>query len=81
MCFRGLSFLLLTLVLAMDQVFDISSLQIFAPYELDHLLCGRRELWEVIGFFFFFFFPKSFFISTILILIILMQLYADGDSC
>ncbi|KAL6210116.1 hypothetical protein ACLB2K_021054 [Fragaria x ananassa] len=29
-----------------NQVFDISSLQIFAPYELDHLLCGRRELWE-----------------------------------
>lgn len=79
MCFRGLSFLLLTLVLAMDQVFDISSLQIFAPYELDHLLCGRRELWEVIGFFFSKVF--LFFISTILILIILMQLYADGDSC
>lgn len=30
------------------QVFDISSLQIFTPQELDNLLCGRRELWEVI---------------------------------
>lgn len=30
------------------QVFDISSLQIFTPQELDYLLCGRRELWEVI---------------------------------
>jgi len=29
------------------QVFDISSLQIFTPQELDYLLCGRRELWEV----------------------------------
>ncbi|PON57795.1 Coatomer beta subunit [Parasponia andersonii] len=29
-----------------NQVFDISSLQIFTPYELDHLLCGRREMWE-----------------------------------
>lgn len=29
-----------------NQVFDISSLQIFSPLELDHLLCGRRELWE-----------------------------------
>ncbi|KAJ0077210.1 hypothetical protein Patl1_36032 [Pistacia atlantica] len=29
-----------------NQVFDISSLQIFTPHELDHLLCGRRELWE-----------------------------------
>ncbi|KAF5182988.1 E3 ubiquitin-protein ligase upl3-like, partial [Thalictrum thalictroides] len=27
-------------------VFDISSLQIFSPNELDYLLCGRRELWE-----------------------------------
>ncbi|KAL5066522.1 hypothetical protein RYX36_028259 [Vicia faba] len=27
-------------------VFDISSLQIFNPQELDNLLCGRRELWE-----------------------------------
>ncbi|PPS00582.1 hypothetical protein GOBAR_AA20078 [Gossypium barbadense] len=27
-------------------VFDISSLQIFTPQELDYLLCGRRELWE-----------------------------------
>lgn len=30
------------------QVFDITSLQIFTPHELDHLLCGRRELWEVL---------------------------------
>ncbi|KAH8510535.1 hypothetical protein H0E87_008184 [Populus deltoides] len=30
-----------------NQVFDISSLQIFTPQELDYLLCGRRELWEV----------------------------------
>ncbi|XP_058785696.1 E3 ubiquitin-protein ligase UPL3-like isoform X2 [Vicia villosa] len=30
-----------------NQVFDISSLQIFNPQELDNLLCGRRELWEV----------------------------------
>ncbi|XP_044488223.1 E3 ubiquitin-protein ligase UPL3-like [Mangifera indica] len=29
-----------------NQVFDISSLQIFTPHELDHLVCGRRELWE-----------------------------------
>ncbi|KAG5064939.1 hypothetical protein AAZX31_04G003500 [Glycine max] len=29
-----------------NQVFDISSLQIFTPQELDNLLCGRRELWE-----------------------------------
>ncbi|KAJ4846178.1 E3 ubiquitin-protein ligase upl3 [Turnera subulata] len=29
-----------------NQVFDISSLQIFSPEELDYLLCGRRELWE-----------------------------------
>ncbi|KAK9164539.1 hypothetical protein Syun_005441 [Stephania yunnanensis] len=29
-----------------NQVFDISSLQIFSPDELDYLLCGRRELWE-----------------------------------
>lgn len=29
-----------------NQVFDISSLQIFTPNELDHLLCGQRELWE-----------------------------------
>ncbi|KAB2051161.1 hypothetical protein ES319_A12G037600v1 [Gossypium barbadense] len=29
-----------------NQVFDISSLQIFTPQELDYLLCGRRELWE-----------------------------------
>ncbi|KAJ8767008.1 hypothetical protein K2173_012517 [Erythroxylum novogranatense] len=26
--------------------FDISSLQIFTPLELDYLLCGQRELWE-----------------------------------
>lgn len=30
------------------QVFDITTLQIFSPHELDYLLCGRRELWEVI---------------------------------
>ena len=36
------------------QVFDITSLQIFSPDELDYLLCGRRELWEVILFFQFF---------------------------
>ncbi|CAN7133457.1 unnamed protein product [Brassica rapa subsp. narinosa] len=29
-----------------NQVFDIKSLQIFTPSELDYLLCGRRELWE-----------------------------------
>ncbi|CAJ2679506.1 unnamed protein product [Trifolium pratense] len=29
-----------------NQVFDISSLQIFTPHELDYLLCGRRELWK-----------------------------------
>ncbi|KAL0348500.1 UNVERIFIED_CONTAM: E3 ubiquitin-protein ligase UPL3 [Sesamum angustifolium] len=29
-----------------NQVFDISTLQIFSPYELDYLLCGRRELWK-----------------------------------
>ncbi|KAF8088217.1 hypothetical protein N665_0549s0027 [Sinapis alba] len=29
-----------------SQVFDIKSLQIFTPSELDYLLCGRRELWE-----------------------------------
>ncbi|KAF8083082.1 hypothetical protein N665_0792s0011 [Sinapis alba] len=29
-----------------NQVFDITSLQIFTPSELDYLLCGRRELWE-----------------------------------
>ncbi|XP_065865567.1 E3 ubiquitin-protein ligase UPL3 [Euphorbia lathyris] len=29
-----------------NQVFDITSLQIFSPKELDYLLCGRRELWE-----------------------------------
>ncbi|KAI3780949.1 hypothetical protein L2E82_10943 [Cichorium intybus] len=29
-----------------NQVFDISALQIFTPNELDHLLCGQRELWE-----------------------------------
>lgn len=31
-----------------NQVFDITSLLIFTPHELDYLLCGRRELWEVI---------------------------------
>eukprot|EP00262_Sarcandra_glabra_P013876 TRINITY_DN3930_c0_g3_i1.p1 TRINITY_DN3930_c0_g3~~TRINITY_DN3930_c0_g3_i1.p1 ORF type:complete len:763 (-),score=140.63 TRINITY_DN3930_c0_g3_i1:333-2501(-) len=29
-----------------NQVFDISSLQIFSPHDLDYLLCGRREMWE-----------------------------------
>ncbi|CAH8305538.1 unnamed protein product [Eruca vesicaria subsp. sativa] len=29
-----------------NQFFDITSLQIFTPSELDYLLCGRRELWE-----------------------------------
>ncbi|CAN6985887.1 unnamed protein product [Brassica oleracea var. botrytis] len=29
-----------------NQVFDIKSLQVFTPSELDYLLCGRRELWE-----------------------------------
>ncbi|PNT60766.1 hypothetical protein BRADI_5g04567v3 [Brachypodium distachyon] len=29
-----------------NQVFDMSSLQIFSPQELDYLICGRRELWE-----------------------------------
>ncbi|KAL0365666.1 UNVERIFIED_CONTAM: E3 ubiquitin-protein ligase UPL3 [Sesamum angustifolium] len=29
-----------------NQVFDISTLQIFTPNELDYLLCGRRELWK-----------------------------------
>ncbi|CAI9299301.1 unnamed protein product [Lactuca saligna] len=29
-----------------ELVFDITALQIFTPNELDHLLCGQRELWE-----------------------------------
>ncbi|XP_059647478.1 E3 ubiquitin-protein ligase UPL3-like [Cornus florida] len=29
-----------------NEVFDISTLQIFSPHELDYLLCGRRELWK-----------------------------------
>ncbi|KAG6386395.1 hypothetical protein SASPL_155294 [Salvia splendens] len=29
-----------------NEVFDISTLQIFSPNELDYLLCGRRELWK-----------------------------------
>ncbi|EPS69274.1 hypothetical protein M569_05489 [Genlisea aurea] len=29
-----------------NQVFDIATLQIFSPSELDYLLCGRRELWK-----------------------------------
>ncbi|CAI9260339.1 unnamed protein product [Lactuca saligna] len=29
-----------------NQVFDVSSLQIFSPSELDYLLCGHREIWE-----------------------------------
>ncbi|KAF4366366.1 hypothetical protein G4B88_026693 [Cannabis sativa] len=33
----------------MTSGFDISSLQIFTPYELDCLLCGRREImWELL---------------------------------
>jgi hypothetical protein len=39
----------IVLMLHHTQVFDISSLQIFTPHELDYLLCGRRELWEVIS--------------------------------
>ncbi|GJU58363.1 E3 ubiquitin protein ligase UPL3 [Tanacetum coccineum] len=31
-----------------NQVFDISALQIFTPSELDYLLCGRGELWELL---------------------------------
>lgn len=41
------------------QVFDISALQIFSPMELDYLLCGRRELWEVI-----LLFPFDFIITS-----------------
>ncbi|KAG8368087.1 hypothetical protein BUALT_Bualt15G0008800 [Buddleja alternifolia] len=29
-----------------NQVFDISTLKVFSPNELDYLLCGRRELWK-----------------------------------
>ncbi|KAJ1277415.1 hypothetical protein BS78_04G002400 [Paspalum vaginatum] len=29
-----------------NQVFDISSLHIFSPQELDYLICGRQEIWE-----------------------------------
>uniref|UniRef100_A0A7N0T0D4 HECT-type E3 ubiquitin transferase n=1 Tax=Kalanchoe fedtschenkoi TaxID=63787 RepID=A0A7N0T0D4_KALFE len=29
-----------------NQVFDIATLQIFSPGELDYLLCGRREMWK-----------------------------------
>ncbi|KAJ3679918.1 hypothetical protein LUZ60_016196 [Juncus effusus] len=29
-----------------NQVFEVSSLEIFSPHELDYLICGRRELWE-----------------------------------
>ncbi|XP_070042392.1 E3 ubiquitin-protein ligase UPL3-like isoform X2 [Nicotiana tomentosiformis] len=29
-----------------NQVFEISTLQIFSATELDYLLCGRRELWK-----------------------------------
>lgn len=29
-----------------NQVFDLSTLQIFTPNELDYLLCGRREMWK-----------------------------------
>ncbi|KAG6411974.1 hypothetical protein SASPL_124630 [Salvia splendens] len=29
-----------------NEVFDVSTLQIFSPNELDYLLCGRRELWK-----------------------------------
>lgn len=30
-----------------SQVFEITTLQIFSPLELDNLLCGRREMWMV----------------------------------
>nr|XP_029154103.1 E3 ubiquitin-protein ligase UPL3 isoform X2 [Arachis hypogaea] len=30
-----------------SMVFDISSLQIFTPQELDYLLCGCREMWKL----------------------------------
>lgn len=43
MCFVDFS-----LTITCKQVFDITSLQIFNSNELDHLLCGRRELWEVL---------------------------------
>ncbi|CAN6242342.1 unnamed protein product [Urochloa humidicola] len=29
-----------------NQVFEVSSLQIFSPQELDYMICGCRELWE-----------------------------------
>uniref|UniRef100_A0A7N0TIW6 HECT domain-containing protein n=1 Tax=Kalanchoe fedtschenkoi TaxID=63787 RepID=A0A7N0TIW6_KALFE len=29
-----------------NQVFDIATLQIFSPEELDYLLCGCREMWK-----------------------------------
>ncbi|XP_062217886.1 E3 ubiquitin-protein ligase UPL3-like [Phragmites australis] len=29
-----------------NQVFDIASLQIFSPQELDYLICGCQEIWE-----------------------------------
>ncbi|AQK67615.1 Putative hect E3 ubiquitin ligase [Zea mays] len=29
-----------------NQVFDMSSLHIFSPQELDYLICGRQEIWE-----------------------------------
>lgn len=38
---------LLMFTFSNSQVFDISALQIFSPIELDYMLCGHRELWEV----------------------------------
>ncbi|GER35888.1 E3 ubiquitin-protein ligase UPL3 [Striga asiatica] len=59
LCFRGVSIEDLCLDFSLpgypeyilksgsDNVFDIASLQIFSPNELDYMLCGRRELWKV----------------------------------
>ncbi|XP_044954710.1 E3 ubiquitin-protein ligase UPL3-like [Hordeum vulgare subsp. vulgare] len=33
-------------ILGFSQDFDISSLQIFSPQELDYLICRRQEIWE-----------------------------------
>lgn len=46
----GVAFLPSLTRTSQNQVFDITCLQIFTPNELDYLLCGRRELWEVLGF-------------------------------
>jgi E3 ubiquitin-protein ligase TRIP12 len=37
-----------------NQVFQLSSLQIFSEEELEYLLCGRRELWLVSHVWFFY---------------------------